>query len=176
MSEANSFSSAAEHVFADSRIIIREDEPTSIIAFTLSSRTHRDKLRNVAHQHRSAKKAEDFMPDEVTTERTSAWDVLSLDEAVEAEDPTRGDAGTHLKYGMSDSLSLCYPDNRQILKAARPQSSAGFSSLSSLPLFDRLVDARTASLSLLRDVSNGTLRAERVALHSSKPRVGLSWQ
>lgn len=85
--------SAAEHVFADSRIIIREDEPTSIIAFTLSSKTHRDKLRNVAHQ----RKKDDF------EEVERAWDVVLFDEAVEAEESMRRE-GTHLKYGGSMSF------------------------------------------------------------------------
>ncbi|WFD08327.1 1-phosphatidylinositol-3-phosphate 5-kinase [Malassezia vespertilionis] len=33
-----------DHVFSDSRVVVREDEPSSIIAFTLDSRTYKDQL------------------------------------------------------------------------------------------------------------------------------------
>jgi 1-phosphatidylinositol-3-phosphate 5-kinase len=93
--------SAAEHLFADSRVIIRENEPTSIIAFTLSSKTYRDKMRNVAfHQKAAGRKVEAFMPeDNGASDRVSTWDIVSLDEAVETDDPSRREGGTHLKYG-----------------------------------------------------------------------------
>jgi 1-phosphatidylinositol-3-phosphate 5-kinase len=94
-------SSAAEHVFADSRIIIREDEPTSIIAFTLASKPYRDKLRNIAHQARSARKMESTATDETLhADRTaSSWDMVTMDEVAEQDDPLNRDGGTHLKYG-----------------------------------------------------------------------------
>lgn len=97
--------SASEHIFADSRVIIRENEPTSIIAFTLSSKTYRDKVR---HYNLNAKsgKVEAFMPDDGATERSSMWDIVSLDEAVETDDgSSRKEGGTHLKYGTSSTLA-----------------------------------------------------------------------
>lgn len=78
-------------------MIIRENEPTSIIAFTLSSKTYRDKMRDSKF---SRKKVESFMPDEqLNSDRVSTWDIVSLDEAVETDDPSRREGGTHLKYG-----------------------------------------------------------------------------
>ncbi|WWD18488.1 hypothetical protein CI109_102940 [Kwoniella shandongensis] len=103
--------SAAEHIFADSRVIIRENEPTSIIAFTLSSKTYRDKMRSVAnHQTRSGSgsKSEAFMPEEGghSGDRASTWDIVSLDEAVEAEE--RREGATHLKYDFESGASTIF--------------------------------------------------------------------
>ncbi|KAK0552680.1 Mitochondrial distribution and morphology protein 12 [Tilletia horrida] len=55
--------SATEHLFADSRVILREDEPSSIIAFTLSSSNYRERLQSThaAYQRLTARK-ESFMP------------------------------------------------------------------------------------------------------------------
>ncbi|PWN52202.1 hypothetical protein IE53DRAFT_378351 [Violaceomyces palustris] len=39
--------SNSEHVFSDSHVIVREDEPSSIIAFTLSSKNYDERLRNM---------------------------------------------------------------------------------------------------------------------------------
>ncbi|KAK8858596.1 hypothetical protein IAR55_002825 [Kwoniella newhampshirensis] len=103
--------SAAEHIFADSRVIIRENEPTSIIAFTLSSKTYRDKMRSVASQQQrsgSGSKSEAFMPEEGGHggDRASTWDIVSLDEAVEAEE--RREGGTHLKYDFESGASTIF--------------------------------------------------------------------
>jgi hypothetical protein len=81
-------------------VIIRENEPTSIVAFTLSSKTYRDKMRNVASQT-TGRKVEAFMPEDGANvaDRSSVWDIVSLDEAIETDDPSRREGGTHLKYG-----------------------------------------------------------------------------
>lgn len=71
-----------------------------MIAFTLSSKTYRDKMRNVLFQQKAAHKQEAFMPEDTFHgERASTWDIVSLDEAVETDDPLRREGGTHLKYG-----------------------------------------------------------------------------
>ena len=102
------YRSAAEHIFADSRVIIRENEPTSIVAFTLSSKTYRDKIRNFALHQKSGRRVEAFMPEDIARgERASTWDIVSLDEAVETDDPSR-ESGTHLKYGMPVHSSLIH--------------------------------------------------------------------
>ena len=50
---------------------------------------------------------EAFMPEDGTSDRAStSWDIVSLDEAVETDDGSRKEGGTHLKYGMSSSLPL----------------------------------------------------------------------
>jgi len=41
------------------------------------------------------------MPEDTgSNDRASTWDIVSLDEAVETDDPSRREGGTHLKYGM----------------------------------------------------------------------------
>ena len=55
-------------------------------------------MRN--NKYHTARNAESFMPDDTASgERTSAWDMVSLDEAVETDDPSKREGGTHLKYG-----------------------------------------------------------------------------
>ncbi len=86
-------------------MIIRENEPTSIVAFTLSSKSYRDKMRNAAFHQNAYRKVESFMSEDLgSSDRASTWDIVSLDEAVEMDDPSRREAGTHLKYGISDQL------------------------------------------------------------------------
>lgn len=98
--------SAAEHIFADSRVIVRENEPTSIIAFTLSSKTYRDQMRSVA----AAAKARRHEPsglDDLSMTSDRQWDIISIDEGMEADDPSRreGEVGTHLKYDFETGSS-----------------------------------------------------------------------
>ncbi|KAK4687031.1 hypothetical protein P7C73_g3088, partial [Tremellales sp. Uapishka_1] len=100
--------SAAEHLFADSRVIIRETEPTSIIAFTLSSKTYRDKMRNVLFHQKAGRKVETFMPEDGGGDRSSAWDIVSLDEAVETDDASKREGGTHLKYDFESGASTIF--------------------------------------------------------------------
>ncbi|KAJ9476592.1 1-phosphatidylinositol 3-phosphate 5-kinase [Pseudozyma hubeiensis] len=53
----------SEHVFADSDIIFREDEPTSIVAFTLSSLQYKERLKGMRNEApRPKEKAEALMP------------------------------------------------------------------------------------------------------------------
>ena len=53
----------SEHVFADSDIIFREDEPTSIVAFTLSSKQYKERLKGMRNEMPSVKeKGEALMP------------------------------------------------------------------------------------------------------------------
>ncbi|WVF69167.1 hypothetical protein IAT40_003942 [Kwoniella sp. CBS 6097] len=102
--------SASEHLFADSRVIIRENEPTSIIAFTLSSKTYRDKMRAEANQSKGAGgKSEAFMPEEHHGgDRASTWDIVSIDEAMDADEQLRREQGTHLKYDFESGASTIF--------------------------------------------------------------------
>lgn len=97
--------SAAEHIFVDSRVIVREHEPTSIIAFTLCSKQYRDQIRSVAaaskaraaraertHVHHTLHSEPSHL-EEVGSERP--WDIISVDEL---DEHLAGGAGTHLKY------------------------------------------------------------------------------
>ena len=95
--------SAAEHLFTDSRVIIRENEPTSIIAFTLSAKPYRDKMRN--NRFQTSRKVETFMPeDTMPSDRASTWDIVSLDEAMDTDEPSKHEGGTHLKYGECERV------------------------------------------------------------------------
>lgn len=95
-------SASTEHVFADSRVIVREDEPTSIISFILSSKSYRDKMRNIAHQQRTRKAGSttslpsEALPD---TTKTPHAEGLLLDEGADPDDASRNALGTHLNYG-----------------------------------------------------------------------------
>lgn len=40
------------------------------------------------------------MPEDASTDRASTWDIVSLDEAIDADDASRREGGTHLKYGQ----------------------------------------------------------------------------
>ncbi len=64
-------------------------------------------MRNVAFQQKSGRKVETFMPDDasINGDRNSTWDVVSLDEAIETDDPMKREGGTHLKYGLSFPLA-----------------------------------------------------------------------
>ncbi|KAJ9122292.1 hypothetical protein QFC22_001713 [Naganishia vaughanmartiniae] len=95
--------SVSEHIFADSRIIIREDEPTSIIAFTLASRPYTDKLRSLTHQGKTGRK-QDALPNDVKAEKLDVRESQPED-IVDLDDTARREGGTHLNYGMPTPIS-----------------------------------------------------------------------
>lgn len=100
-----------EHIFTDSKIVVREDEPTSIIAFTLSSKTHRDKMRGIAHQTRTAQKQEQSAATSaepgVSHDRATSWDMVSLEDATpDPEEPRANPGGTHLNYDFESGTSV----------------------------------------------------------------------
>lgn len=81
---------AADHVFADCNIIIREDEPSSVIAFALDSEDYRSKLEDI-QEHRDARKDQDG-PSGVQAEEGQANVMYSL----------LRKTGTHLKYQFQE--------------------------------------------------------------------------
>ncbi|CAG8493947.1 5650_t:CDS:2 [Diversispora eburnea] len=84
-----------EHVFPDSSIIVREDEPSSIIAFSLSSHEYLEKLKSMQPSYQ---KNEAFMPDEDRRgANVSNWGLLDADENNDAEDGLI----SHMKYQFS---------------------------------------------------------------------------
>ncbi|KAE8538821.1 hypothetical protein D1P53_005186 [Cryptococcus gattii VGV] len=90
--------SASEHIFADSKVIIRETEPTSIIAFTLSSKTYRDNSKMWSTSRQGEGRFDTFMPEEaMSTNHPVTWDTVSLEDVDEV---TRQETGTHVKYGQ----------------------------------------------------------------------------
>ncbi|KAJ1301507.1 hypothetical protein OPQ81_008761 [Rhizoctonia solani] len=72
-----------DHVFAESYITVREDEPTSIIALTLSAQDYRINMsRALSLKHNNPpENLEAFMPDDHSVgEAPSTWGIISHDE------------------------------------------------------------------------------------------------
>lgn len=92
---------ASDHIFADSDIIVREDEPSSLISFALGSEDYQAKLRNISEnfggRHRRREKCvhQDSMVD--------------TDEQLEVERSLLRSTGTHLKYQFQEGSAkmLC---------------------------------------------------------------------
>ncbi|KAG8684260.1 1-phosphatidylinositol-3-phosphate 5-kinase, partial [Ceratobasidium sp. 394] len=78
-----------DHVFAESYITVREDEPTSIIALTLSAHDYQVNMAKALSlkQSKSTEKPEAFMPDSLSIgESPSAWGVISHDDLPDPAD------------------------------------------------------------------------------------------
>ncbi|KZV78621.1 hypothetical protein EXIGLDRAFT_633621, partial [Exidia glandulosa HHB12029] len=92
------------YIFRGSSIVVRTDEPTSIIAFTLDSQDYRNALAKSLLEQRNAQMSEggeSFMPDESSVAGDSTWGVINLDEVNPVDD---------IKYrtkSMVESLSRC---------------------------------------------------------------------
>lgn len=84
---------ATDHVFVDSDVIVREDEPSSLIAFALSSEDYVSKLRAIREQGRSATRAGE-------SQKTS--DLDDDFEQAEVEKSLLRATGTHLKYQFAE--------------------------------------------------------------------------
>ncbi|KAL1957603.1 hypothetical protein VTO42DRAFT_5714 [Malbranchea cinnamomea] len=82
--------SDAEHVFADSDIIIREDEPSSLIAFALDSEDYKQKLASFQEQHSDAGNAQ------------GGVDGARQDPQLDVEQSLLRNTGTHLKYQFQE--------------------------------------------------------------------------
>ncbi|KAL6307650.1 hypothetical protein BKA93DRAFT_926297 [Sparassis latifolia] len=84
-----------EHIFRNSSMVVRTDEPTSIIALALNSPQYRDMLARSRAEKRQAKEpkltdgsGEAFMPDDKSVaDSTSTWGVVNV-ESSEGGDPT----------------------------------------------------------------------------------------
>ncbi|KAF8305006.1 hypothetical protein DL93DRAFT_2144921 [Clavulina sp. PMI_390] len=72
--------SSAEHVFAENTITVREDEPTSIISFTLNSKDHRQAISRSKPRTSTSESGEAFMPDDSSDTR-STWGLINMDDA-----------------------------------------------------------------------------------------------
>ena len=89
---------ATDHVFMDSDIIVREDEPSSLISFALSSEDYQDKLADIRHRSRMATQKD---PD--TAESSECSEELELEQSL------LRNTGTHLKYQFQEGSArmLC---------------------------------------------------------------------
>ncbi|KFY48056.1 hypothetical protein V495_01653 [Pseudogymnoascus sp. VKM F-4514 (FW-929)] len=88
---------ATDHVFVDSDVIVREDEPSSLIAFSLSSQDYIEKLHAIRQQGQTN------MP-----ENTSGQENYNSTEA-DVETSLLRATGTHLKYQFAEGSAkmLC---------------------------------------------------------------------
>ncbi|CAG8450252.1 2333_t:CDS:10 [Ambispora leptoticha] len=102
---------STEHVFADSNIIVREDEPSSIIAFTLSSKDYLNKLQLEQQTHPSATVTEVFVPENEGHPGTngSNWDMVDMEDGPEnIKDALLRETGMHMKYQFSEGSSQLF--------------------------------------------------------------------
>jgi len=92
---------ASDHVFADSDIIIREDEPSSLIAFALGSEDYKAKLQSIQEKskHLKINHNKKFVPDSL----------LTTEEQKRIECSLLQSTGTHLKYQFQEGSAkmLC---------------------------------------------------------------------
>ena len=88
-----------DHIFADSDIIVREDEPSSLIAFALGSRSYQEKLRSISQNEGCSSDTEDSRP------QSSA----SNPEQAGVEESLLRPTGTHVKYQFAEGSAkmLC---------------------------------------------------------------------
>jgi len=91
---------ATDHIFADSDIIVREDEPSSLIAFALGSEDYRAKLRSII--------SSDETPNG-TDRQTRPQNLESAFDHTEAEQSLLRPTGKHLKYQFAEGSAkmLC---------------------------------------------------------------------
>lgn len=92
---------ASDHIFADSDIIVREDEPSSLIAFALGSKDYQAKLRSISENFASR-----YRRQEKGVREDS---ILDTDEQLEVERCLLRSTGTHLKYQFQEGSAkmLC---------------------------------------------------------------------
>ncbi|KAK7063831.1 1-phosphatidylinositol-3-phosphate 5-kinase [Favolaschia claudopus] len=118
-----------EHIFRDSSMIVRTDEPTSIIALALNSPQYREMLSKSRAEKRTAVReaklteGEAFMPDDRSVaESASTWGVVDVDST---EDPTEDlkVASSKLPWaisfesgGLTISCTVLYPEQFDALR------------------------------------------------------------
>ncbi|PWY78520.1 hypothetical protein BO94DRAFT_537712 [Aspergillus sclerotioniger CBS 115572] len=88
----------SDHVFADCDIIVREDEPSSLIAFALDSSDYKEKLEAIQRRYEE--------PDEKSTILEDGTDAL---DETRVEHALLRSTGTHLKYQFQEGQAkmLC---------------------------------------------------------------------
>ncbi|KAH8816483.1 1-phosphatidylinositol-3-phosphate 5-kinase-like protein FAB1 [Xylogone sp. PMI_703] len=91
-----------DHVFQDSDVIVREDEPSSLIAFALSSQDYKEKLAKIRAEGRlNSEQERSSVPNEF-----DAVDLCNdgIDQA-EVETSLLRATGTHLAYSFEDATA-----------------------------------------------------------------------
>ncbi|PPQ76863.1 hypothetical protein CVT24_008633 [Panaeolus cyanescens] len=129
--EGDDPASDSEHIFRDSSMVVRLDEPTSIIALALNSPQYRDMLAKSRAEKRTTREVkfseggEIFMPDDRSTADTaSTWGVVNLD-SVDSVDPTEDLRAPSSKLpwaitfessGLIISCTILYPEQFDALR------------------------------------------------------------
>jgi 1-phosphatidylinositol-3-phosphate 5-kinase len=95
---------ATDHVFVDSDVIVREDEPSSLIAFALSSEDYIAKLEMIRRQGRPSYNEGEAKQGEMSQDLCE----VGIDQA-EVETSLLRATGTHLKYQFAEGSAkmLC---------------------------------------------------------------------
>ncbi|KAJ5174982.1 uncharacterized protein N7482_000859 [Penicillium canariense] len=90
--------SGGDHVFADCDIIVREDEPSSLIAFALDSSDYKDKLASIQERY-----------DEIEGHHSEFEDESEVANEARLEHALLRQTGTHLKYQFQEGQAkmLC---------------------------------------------------------------------
>ena len=98
---------ATDHFFLESDVVVREDEPSSLVAYALSSDDYKTKLDNIRHQWRMSNQRDtDESGDGLEMKGRSVQDSSGpdslRDEKGELERSLLRSTGTHLKYQFTE--------------------------------------------------------------------------
>ncbi|KAK0630043.1 hypothetical protein B0T17DRAFT_589658 [Bombardia bombarda] len=95
---------ATDHIFIDSDIVVREDEPSSLVAFALSSEDYKVKLADIRHQWKMSNQRDtDESGDglEMKGPHSTGLREIAIDEGGLEQSLLRS-TGTHLKYQFTE--------------------------------------------------------------------------
>ncbi|TBU34447.1 hypothetical protein BD311DRAFT_746176 [Dichomitus squalens] len=136
-----------EHIFRDSSMVVRTDEPTSIIALALNSPQYREMLAKSRAEKRLARESggEAFMPDDWSiAESTSTWGVVNVD-STDGADPTEELRVPSSKLpwaisfesgGLTISCTVLYPEQFDALRRTYDCERSMIESLARCVKFD----------------------------------------
>ncbi|KAI8981204.1 hypothetical protein BD414DRAFT_93204 [Trametes punicea] len=140
-----------EHIFRDSSMVVRTDEPTSIIALALNSPQYREMLAKSRAEKRFAREpkltdgGEAFMPDDWSVaESSSTWGVVNVDSS-DGADPTEElrVPSSRLPWqisfesgGLTISCTVLYPEQFDALRRTYDCERSMIESLARCVKFD----------------------------------------
>lgn len=95
-----------DHIFVDSDIIVREDEPSSVIALALNSEDYKDKLAQIKAQAQASAREGIESSAETDLGSIPASENGDMSDQSELEKSLLRSTGTHLKYLFKDGASV----------------------------------------------------------------------
>ncbi|KAI6782367.1 1-phosphatidylinositol 3-phosphate 5-kinase-like protein [Emericellopsis cladophorae] len=96
-----------DHIFVDSDIIVREDEPSSVIALALNSGDYKDKLTQIRGEaHASAQQEQADAAGSRPSSMSASEKATEILDGTELEKSLLRATGTHLKYQFKDGASV----------------------------------------------------------------------